>query len=508
MARHPTTDMTGPPENEPRPDAQITAADGPSVQRPEGRRFAAPPVNEDRIVHKPISRWQAENPRDFQIQQVKRRFSAEEKAEDGGTTLVFQMVPSDPDFPFEMTKLECVLHVPVAYPGHGWPYLQVKNAEMGRGYQINVERGFGDLAEKFSKATLLELMKKLDKQLESFLTAPKAETVKLIPNAPVVRTVKGFEGTPIVPAARPAETATALAEEPSAPPTSTPEQRRVAKDRRAAETRQLETRLGRLPRFSKSPDGLAYTVPIEPRQPGDLPVPLQAVKAVKLHVPMLYPLEPCAIELLGVTRDAAELTEKGFMRRAQDSSGTSLMGQMNYLTQQMHVLAVQPVEKPLVDEPERTNVMNAVDERSEHRYPAREPPPGDDRGHIKIIPRPPEWALTGDQENEDSDDSDSSDSGDDDTDQAEDAADPTPEPARTAPERGILLSFPFLELHGVELLELVSVCLTIKCDRCKTTMDVSSIRHGARADGSDARSESCKKCANPLRIGTRTAAEL
>ncbi len=84
---------------------------------------------------KPVPKAQAEDPRGFQIKQLKRRFSRTETAEDGGRVFEFQMVPSNPDFPFEMVGLECVIHVPTSYlkEGGGRPRLEVKNEEMRRG---------------------------------------------------------------------------------------------------------------------------------------------------------------------------------------------------------------------------------------------------------------------------------------------------------------------------------------------------------------------------------------
>jgi hypothetical protein len=66
-----------------------------------------------------------------------------------------------------------------------------------------------------------------------------------------------------------------------------------------------------------------------------------------------------------------------------------------------------------------------------------------------------------------------------------------------------MLSLPFLELHGIELLELVSLSLTIKCDRCKTAVDVPNIKNSS-GDSSGIRSESCRKCANALDIGNNS----
>lgn len=462
-----------------------------------------PPVDRSKVVQKPVPRTQVEDPREFQIQQLRRRFSPKETVEEDGTAFAFSMAPSDPDFPFDMAALECILHVPAKYPKEGSPSLDVKNKDMGRGYQINVERGFDALVSKSPQSTLLGLMNTLDKQLESLLTEQKAETIKIVPNARVAPGNKqGGQST------APSHAEANKANLEKSPPTFTAEQVRNAAARREMEIRQLEARLGRLPLFVKSSDGIAYTLPIEPRRRADLPVPLQAVKTVRLFVPMLYPLQPCRIEIQGVARDAASNTEKGFERRALEHSETTLMGHINYLTQNMHLLATESMEQDHTEVPNAANIgsLQLEDQGSPavsmNKAPRR-PDVSDDRTHVHVIPRPPEWTAHGQGAEEDEDSSDYYDSGDDFTDDSGVEVDVIPEPTRTAPERGVLLSFPYLELHGIELLELVSLCITIKCDRCKDQLDVKNLRTTTTATGdvTGARVESCKKCANSLSIG-------
>ena len=457
------------------------------------------------MVQKPISRVQVEDPREFQIQQLRRRFSPKETAEADGTALAFSMAPSDPDFPFEMVGLECVLHVPAGYPGKGKPFLDVKNKEMGRGYQINVEKGFDALLAKSPQMTLLGLFAALDKQLESLLAAPKAETVKLVPNA---RTSALPSQSVQTEPTREQVQAAALKSSPGPEQTCSPEQRRDAAARREAETRQLEARLGRLPLFFKSSDGIAYTLPIEPRRRGDLPASLQGVKSIRLFVPLMYPLLPCRIEVLGVAREAALNTEKAFEKRARDSPESTLMAHVNYLSQNMHVFATAPMKE---DPPEATIQANIASLQLEDGSVSKAPESKssapsttlDDRSHIHVIPRPPEWGVPGqaDQE-EDSDSSDAYESEDDSVDEDSGVElEQIPEATSTAPERGILLSFPYLELHGIELLEVTSLSLTIKCDRCKDQMDVKNLRSTNAGDSGAVKSESCKKCASHLNIG-------
>ena len=491
----------GAAEPSPAPRAEVSST--------ANRLYNAPPVPSSRVVAKPTP---AQDPRRFQVGQVVRRFSAVEttSADGGATVLAFSLTPSDPDFPFELPKgLKCVLHIPSSYLQEGGlkPWLEVKNAEMGRGYQINVERGFGKIVERSPSLGLLGWMKELDKGLEGMLVEQKAEVVTFVPN---VKMQKQEQKPNVDPGA--AEAMKAMRAKVSPPqPSHTPAELQEASSRRESETRQLEARIGRLPLFSKSSDGIAYTVPIAPRKPAELPVPLQGVKTVNLYVPMLYPLQHCRIELQGVGRNAARRTETGFEKRAKDEKGVNLMGHVNWLAQSMHVLATAPDPEPEPAAIVNSKLQNlAIQEPDVVPKAVARDEDEDDRSHIKVIPRPPEWSIAhGDGE----DSSDSYDSGDEFSD--EDHEDEEhgvklpniPEASSTAlpnPERGIALNFPSLELYGIELLELTSLSITIKCERCKDTMDISSLRSAISATNpTKPRTESCKKCATPFSITYR-----
>lgn len=511
----------------------------------EGRQYVAPPVSGDRVVQKPVSSIEADDPREFQIRQLRRRFNPIEKAEDGGTTLAFQMAPSDPDFPFEMTGgLDCVLHVPATYPAaRARPSLNVKNKEMGRGYQINVERGFDRLAESSPQASLLALLNSLDRQLESWLIEPKAEVpVKIIIPAKQRKPIPPQYGRSIESTAATAPKPAPVENKPP-PPSYTVEERTEAKTRRVVETRQLEARLGRLPLFFKSSNGIAYTIPLQPRKPMDLPVPLQAVKSVRLTVPLLYPLESCKIEIVGVSREAAIHTEKGFEQKVRERPERNLMGHINSLAQDMHILATIETVKVQEEEEEEKSVGVVADatgwragEESDDVLPMTQPKSegnkktessphheegeeegggGGEKRRIKIIPRPPEWGGSHEpEEEEEGDERDESDSSSSnmlsEDDQNADPNDSTPTTInnnnsnnyttiaprpRTPPERGILLSFPSLQLEGIEILEVSNLSIMVKCERCKDLKEVSKLRNG------DRRVESCGKCGRDLGVG-------
>lgn len=475
----------------------MTEAEGTTQAQQHARRYQPPPVDASRVVQKPVSRLQSENPREYQIRQLIRRFSTTQQVDDSGSTLTFQLVPSDPDFPFEMTGLDCVLHVPEAYPAAGRPSLAVKNRDMPRGYAINVERGFDALVQASPHATLLSSITALDKQLEALLTGPKAETIKIVSNAAKFHTPKPSEnGEKTTAPVRPQAVEKPMNEKLG----FTLDQRRNAEARRQVETRQLEARLGRLPSFAKGSDGIVYTIPISPRKPNELPVPLHAVRSVKLFVPSLYPLHPCRVELPGVTKESATKTERGFNIKANESRELSLMAHINNFAQNMHIMATE-AELDTRQRDQATIPADALPVEGKEVQKDKLTDGDDDRTHIKVIPRPPEWTLEAEEDSgSESDFSDSYDSGDDSEDSQDDTQvlDSVPEGRSTAVvERGISLNFPGLEIYNIELLELASFSVSVKCTRCKTPSDIPNLRPSAPRDSS------CPKCAQFCSLGFR-----
>ena len=228
------------------------------------------------------------------------------------TMLIFQMRSSDPDFLFDIEALDCILCFPFDYSESGKPSLTVKNPNMERGYQINVERGFDAIVANARASTLLNHMDALNKQLEAPLVAQKAATIKIISN--LRKPEKPPSG--ILPKHElPHLSPTVVESQPSAsnqPLTYSAEQKAQAQSRREAETRQLESRLRRLPKFAKSLNGLEYTVPIEPRNSSELPRYLKAINTISLTIPALYNLETCRIELRGVDGEAEMNVERAF----------------------------------------------------------------------------------------------------------------------------------------------------------------------------------------------------
>ncbi|KAJ9607246.1 hypothetical protein H2200_008318 [Cladophialophora chaetospira] len=377
---------------------------------------------------------------------------------------------------------------------------------MPRGFQINVEKGFDSLVVGSSHKTLLALLNDLDKHLEQFLTTEKAQTIKLIANA-------DKRPGPPEPERNPGHT---LSPPPIAVvpvlPSWTPQQKNDALAKRQADIRQLEARMGRVFGFTKSPDGTNFNLPVQIPKPARLPIDLQPLKEITLLVPQLYNLEPCTVRLKGIRGPEVDVVQAAFEGHAREKKDMSLMAHVNYLIQNIHTMASEgkksaiPIEAEMHTQPfpiEQPRSTAAETDKLDKRKEVVD----EERPHLHFIPRPPEWDRhdSEDGTDESSFDSDEyTDTGDESEgeEEAEQGGASLPVPTTSVSvDKGVHLSLPELELHNIELLSLVSLSLSVKCLRCKTPTDVSSIRAGDDSDGSTGartRTESCPKCTTPF----------
>lgn len=467
---------------------------------------SSPPVNARQALGgsrrpvKPVSQKELENPREYQITQVVRRHSPFRADLDDKTTLKFRLTPTDPDFPFDLeTGLHCVLNVPVAYPQDGRPSIQVQNSEMPKGFQINVEKGFDLLVEQHPGKNLLALLNELDKNLERFLSSAKATTVKFVAPAREKLVVKEEPVLAVPEAAQYTSFQPVISRYSS-------DQLKEAKTRRDAEIRQLEARLGRSENFSKAGDGVAFNVPLQVPSSAKVPASLRSLRETALIVPEVYPLEPCTVILRGVEGDEAENVEVAFEKRVVSNPQLSLMAHINYLTQNLGKLAVDTKPRP--------EVVNVTDDEVDNgaKVTASNVKANDDgvrdpsRPHLKYIARPPEWTVGHDQSSSEEIESSDYDSEDDDGDDGNSEIESTaggaslPATIGSGVGKGISISFPGLDMKGIELLEMTSLSITIKCERCKQPADIRDIRP-SKSDGTTAnihRTETCTKCTIPF----------
>ncbi|KAI3320318.1 hypothetical protein HD806DRAFT_241159 [Xylariaceae sp. AK1471] len=462
----------------------------------DGRQAVAE-VPPSRVVQKPIPSSQNQDPRRYQLDQMKRRFSPKlGTLQNGTTTIRLQLKPSDPDFPFELEHLDCELQVPASYPNQA-PTLSVKNKDIPRGFCLNIERGWDGLVSEKQGATLLTLTTALDKHLEAFLSEQKVDTVTLMSfkdtrheDKPTMSLGDSSAPVPQAPPKPPA-----VVRRPYVPEESfTGEQIANAKARRAQEIRQLESRMRRMSLYQKSADGVVYTLPLEPKRRTELPQGLRSVQSVQLIIPLLYPLQALKILLSDVESEAAEPLEEVFATRAAQQSQMSLMSHLNYLSQNMHTMAKQvkaiKSEQLVLAPSDMTDEqVSKAPEAGAALTTARE----DGKGHIHFIPRPPEWSYAHESEESDNSDSDFSDS---EVDSNEGGAEIGSHQSHVSGiaqqvERGTAISIPTIELYSIELLQISILNISAKCQRCKTLNDITGLRPETE------KSISCRKCGTP-----------
>lgn len=481
----------------------------------------------DRSVARPVPPSQRADSRRYQLNQLQRRFSAREIENlDNTTTLVFDLVPTDPDFPFDLPSLHCSLRLPQSWPAsvdQKAPSLRVTNAEMDRGYQINIERGFDNLVSSMPGRTLLALFNELDRQLENFLTSEKVQTVKLVNNSIQAAAGKNVRrkihyGPTAGPRAVTSSTAKGPSSQVETNSRHSPQRLAAAQEKRESDIRQLEARVGRQPLFARANDDLSFSIPILQLHRSDkLPAALQGIKVFQLLVPRYYNLEPCTIILETSLSEHADNVEAAFERHARNHPNMTLTAHVNHLAQNIHAMAYETVAGEAAVPEIAGDTMTGTTSQVEHEERKTNGKRKDDeRPYLHIIPRPPEWSKPADEEKGESSGSSEMSSSEDESDFASDdddggAALSLEEPQQTAgsntdPEYGVRLSFPALELYGTELLQVEALSLTVKCTRCKEAREVKNIKsaHNKADEQSLVKTESCNKCANPISVGFRS----
>jgi uncharacterized CHY-type Zn-finger protein len=334
----------------------------------------------------------------------------------------------------------------------------------------------------------------LDKNLEKFLSEQKAETVKLMTFRDTRHVEAQKTQSQTQESAQPKQPTEPAPSKPAPPPVRyvpepayTKEEIAAAKERRALEIRQLEARMKRTPEYRRSPDGVVYTLPLEPQKRAQLPPGLQSVRSLHLIIPLLYPLQNLRIQLNNVESQDAEPVEDLFCEKAEEQQHMSLMSHLNYLAQNIHKLAKQAqAQVPKVETP-----APVAEDQSQD---TKEPEPKSENSHIQVVPRPPEWGYV-DGDDEESSSSDEADEGGAVMENEEE--EPQVYMPGETPERGTMVSFPSIELHGIELLQLAILGISVKCERCKTVNEVTGLKPDVE------KTASCKKCATPFAVKYR-----
>lgn len=484
-----------------------------------GRRHNHPRVPASKAVARPQPQ-NHQDARTFELSQLQRRFGCtptpSPNSETNGTKFTLNLKPSDPDFVYAIDVLKLRLTVPEYYKEDGEGDLsgvsiEVLNTEIPLGYRVNVERGFDVLVDeavkRHSSSTLMDLMKSLDKGLERMLSGEKAETLKIIPNySPAISLPPPPPQPTQLPAQAPVEHQKMVIVTVPTPPPPTSEQRAAARARRDQETRQLEARLKFSDVFSKSQDGIEYVVPLETRRKDLLPVPLQPIRSVRLIVPMGYDIQPARIELVGVPDDIKERVQKRFADVIEGNRGTSLTAALNILSARLHLWASEEKEdikkkiEAIETETATEKIAGEKNEVVEGEKMSKNSLPN--KSHIKVIPRPPEWSLPQGDESDDDDFCGAEESSGEDQ-EGQDKAAAADDVHHSVQERGTSLSCPGVQMSGIELLEVLTLNVNIKCARCKTEKEILNLKGTPSGTAPKPQAFLCDQCSATMGIGFR-----
>lgn len=274
--------------------------------------------------------------RSFEIDQLASRFASSFIARSSSSSSVtdeetdnfeLKIVPSDPDFPYEISALHVLLAVPKSYPTKSCS-VQVLNRDIPKGFATNLERGFDQAAAQQQKSLLAHL-NWLDVNMEQLLQKPPAPTIRFIGHANNNSNSNAYSGksspsndtsSPVLPpplppsstastkknntpskptqAPAPAPAPAPSPQQQQPPPpvqkTYTPAERDQANLQRQKQMNQIQAR------FRSSFESLSPTavnISLESTDKDKMPIKWEGPLWIVLMVPVLYPLEPCDIRL-------------------------------------------------------------------------------------------------------------------------------------------------------------------------------------------------------------------
>ncbi|KAG0055793.1 hypothetical protein BGZ83_007373 [Gryganskiella cystojenkinii] len=268
--------------------------------------------------------------RAFEISQVQSRFVSSFKSVsttsstpasitlENHDAFELKIIPSDPDFPYEIESLHVRLQVPLDYPESA-PSLTVLNSTIPKGFSTNLERGFDTAARQQPPKSLLQHLNWLDVNMEQLLQKPPAPTIRFVGHAnnsyqsnhnsknnisPAPVLPPALPPTPPPPTAVKVTPAPAVQTPPlTKPVSSTPVVRKPvytisqldqASLQRQQQMAQIQAR------FRSSIQTITPTeiqISLESANKSQMPVVWEGPLWINLLVPNIYPLEPCEVRL-------------------------------------------------------------------------------------------------------------------------------------------------------------------------------------------------------------------
>ncbi|VVT53461.1 uncharacterized protein SAPINGB_P003585 [Magnusiomyces paraingens] len=482
-----------------------------------------------RVVQKP-QRKNPKNhsPRSNELEQLKKGFP--NIIEDELDSSKFSMVlrPSDPDFPFDISNLEFDLFVPISYPRDP-PLITVTNSDIPKGFSVNVDLGFRDMARSsLGKKTLLDLINELDKKLEFFLKQEKRQTIKIVK-------YKSKPGSASSKASSIQEPEKEVSESYSAAPETFVKKTIIVppeiKQARSTQVAQLIHRLGPdvISMMSTDERESIYNIILQPSHAPDpelfsslLPHEFSNTFNFMLQVPQAYNLEPCSIIITSSCGSETEnnsnkfptlTVERNFNRNAERHTDWTLLTHVNFLISRLGKLiredyleylddVIQNKENYIPELKENEEKIEKLDlnslKLSEVQDKARRILMGLNPTSAQINTIPENTIKISDNIAINNTD-EIIEEGEEFEPNMEIPLDDLKEVPNLVP-RGVALLLPGLSMKNIAILESQFVNMVVKCDRCSSQNDFLNVTSGPYGRDSKPIAEECSKCKATLAV--------
>ncbi|KAF9971128.1 hypothetical protein BGZ73_005973 [Actinomortierella ambigua] len=435
------------------------------------------------------------------------------------------IVPSDPDFPYEISALEIKLHVPNPYPKEP-AWIEVLNINIPKGFARNLEKGFDEHAKKaitISKSLLAQLSW-LDVNMEMLLQQPPAPTIRFVSHTTTTTSTSSppaaadLARAPTPPKPQP------VLPNPSQPPAPAPIHRSWTTQERQEAAAVRQQQIAQLQaRFRGSIKILSPTsveIALEPTQRTQLPLQWEGPLMIHMLIPTLYPLESCSIQLgyNGANPEFEEWRatniERGFEKIVESAppQARTLFQYLNHLNRDLKSLTLLPEPQPSTNSRTPSEAMAQLrlqDKTESHQASVSSPvstpaePDNSKAGrrlyHVKM---PDLYDGERASTSEDADDSQAEEQDEGETDDAEttdseeqysaesdgDDNNSGPKEASTSsmaagknessivPKRGVEIRMPGIVLEHVSLLQCNLLSLLVRCNRCKALVDIPNLK--------------------------------
>lgn len=474
-------------------------------RRPNQRVRQADP---SRVVKKP----QQSNPkrlskREQQIQQLRRAFPDLTCDDHDLTKFRMKLVPTDPEFAFDIQALDFNLYVPLTYPNKPrrdgtvatsseYPMIIVLNDDIPKGFSANVDIGFKALAEKFTQnnKTLLDMINALDRELEGFLKQEKRATIK------IVKSNKPKISSPSIQESTSASDSSSIFKIDTPPKVFVPPE--VRKERQA-QIDKLKHALGKSAVWGVSSDDLedVLRISVSVKDPLELPSQMKGQLEFNLHIPKSYGISDSCFIIFPSIIDgfSSSIIEDNFNKFLRAHTSWKLFSVVNYLACRINQLKREDYELPeseVIVEPvsekiERPIVSKVHDEEIQDKA----------RKVLSLLKNPKNQDVNSDssidtQEPTEAEPSDSEEA--DETSNIDEGENESFLEIKPIEPRGIALYSPGITLINIGILECNIVNLVVVCDKCSTQNDMFNIISGPYGRDSKPFASTCTKCKSIL----------